>query len=150
MREASVALAGPRGAVGLWLALTHSMWAVLVVVGFVTALALVYVQAYARLAHCDYRCRMLEQEEGELRARQRELLADLDVAREVGRVRDRAEALHLVRRSDDAVRQVVVNVETGREAVVPGSANGPAPESSEREIALARRPLSGLSLPTGL
>jgi hypothetical protein len=121
MREASIPFAGPRGAVGFWMALTHSMWAVLLVVGFVTALSLVYVQAFARLQACDYQCRTLEQEEAQLRARQRGLLAELDAARDTTRVRSRAEALRLVRAPDESVRQVVLDGEAATPVAVAGA-----------------------------
>lgn len=159
MREASIPLVGPRGAVGFWMALTRSMWAVLVVVGFVTALSLVYVQAFARLMACDYQCRTLEQEETQLRARQRELLADLDAARDTTRVRSRARDLRLVRAPDDAVRQLVLDADEPSEAVVaagtPESRATNAPEAVEPRVAArgtrtARTWSGSTALPSGL
>jgi hypothetical protein len=133
MREASIPFVGRRGAVGFWMALTRSMWAVLLVVGFVTALSLVYVQAYARLMACDYQCRALEQEEAQLRTRQRELLAELDAARDVTRVRSRARDLRLVRAPDDKVGQLMLDTEAAvASTTAPRASESAAPEAPAR------------------
>jgi hypothetical protein len=162
MREASIPLVGPRGAVGFWMALTRSMWAVLVVVGFVTALSLVYVQAFARLMACDYQCRTLEREETQLRAHQRELLADLDAARDTTRVRSRAQDLRLVRAPDDAVRQLVLDAdEPAPTTVAAGSPESRAANAPEAPVAVEPRAATrgtrtaatwpgSTALPTGL